>query len=149
MDSNNETFSVVSYDLTTVDKYKNFVDIESKIQSIKSEVAAKYTEYLAIIKQFKGGDIVGFTVFLKLDTNTPLFDSLGLIEIEAIASSVENKMNSYLGGVSGVNVAEWEGLKVFNQYMKDIQGGTFDISYEAFYLKIKKECVPLFEIIIC
>ena len=128
MDENNDTFKVVSYDLASVDKYKNPIDIESKIASIKTEVEDKYSEYIAVIKQFKDEDVVGITVFLKLDTSATAFKSLEIFDIDAIASSVESTMNSYVNGIASVNVAELKGLVKFNEYMKEIQVGSFDIN---------------------
>ncbi len=97
------------------------------------------------MKVLKDEYIVGFRVFLQLPPS-PAFDTLDAMEVGAIAASIESTMNSEVDGISSVNVAELKGMVAFNKHINSISNGTFNINYEAFYLMLKKECIPLFEI---
>ncbi len=144
IDNDDTLFQILSYDLSFIDMAKRNEDVQKELQSIETELE-QHTQYIAVVKQFVDKKAMGFKVYLKLP-NVQVFNDLKEYEKEGIRAGVEFEMNNTIDGIVTVNVAEYNGLVKFNEYMKEVQDSMFDIDYEAFYVKLMKECIPLFPI---
>ncbi len=144
IDNDDTLFQILSYDLSFIDMAKRNEDVQKELQSIETELE-QHTQYIAVVKQFVDKKAMGFKVYLKLP-NVQVFNDLKEYEKEGIRAGVEFEMNNTIDGIVTVNVAEYNGLVKFNEYMKEIQDSTFIIDYEALYLAVMKNSMMVLNV---